>query len=206
MVPDDLRLRVLQALAEADAGDLAMTSLLDPPQVPEIQVALSNGSVEALVYLVPASEACDGVALVVPATGTVQALPLPGLRIAGATPVARYLEAYEERRTAQPGAKDAAVARWQGTLDDVCEWAWLAAVRHIIRHCATWDLARPVRLALVPLGALALVPWHAANARVGAQRRYAIQDAVFSYGASARLLCRSLLRPVADVQAVIKSD
>lgn len=43
-----------------------------------------------------------------------------------------------------------------------------------------------MRLVLVPCGRLGMVPWHGARGSVAGERRFAVQDAVISYAATAR--------------------
>ena len=83
-----------------------------------------------------------------------------------------------------------AIRDWQQALGDLCEWAWSGAILPILTKLREWDVGPLPRLVLIAGGALSLVPWHAArsgSAEAG-NVRYALQDAVFSYTASARLL------------------
>ncbi|MEU9027317.1 CHAT domain-containing protein [Streptomyces sp. NPDC048383] len=196
-VPSDLRRRVVQALTGEG------TRLLDPPDPAEIGAALRVQGKDALVYLVPAGESCPGTALLVTATGQVHAVPLPRLR-EDAAPLRDYRPAAGGGpRNMEPapghttfGPPPAPPLRDQ--LDRLCAWAWRAAVQPLLE---VMDVpARPgrvPRLVLVPMGALGLVPWHAAYAEQGRGRRYAIERAEFSYAASARLLCEVGARPPA---------
>ncbi|MEV6524645.1 CHAT domain-containing protein [Longispora sp. NPDC051575] len=86
----------------------------------------------------------------------------------------------------------------EGALEPLCDWAWQAAMGPLLAHCRGLDLPRVPRLALVPMGELGLVPWHAARTRHATGptgHRYALHDAVISYAASARLLVDVLGRP-----------
>lgn len=192
--PGDLRRRVVLALTEA------RVRLLDPPDPEEIGAALRAQDKDALVYLVAATADCPGTALVVTNRGDVHEVPLPGLR-ADAGPLRDY----------QPGG--AAVPRDMGPvpdhgstrpapapplraqLDRLCSWAWRAALRPLLGMFGVPDRpGRVPRLVLVPMGALGLVPWHAAFADGSTGRRYALQEAEISYAASARLLCEVAAR------------
>lgn len=66
---------------------------------------------------------------------------------------------------------------------ELLDWAWTAVVGPLLDAVATPGTPR---LVMVPLGALGMIPWHAA--RDAARSRYACQDAVFSYIASGRQL------------------
>ncbi|MET9604372.1 CHAT domain-containing protein [Streptomyces sp. NPDC006512] len=196
-VPSGLRRRVVLALTEGD------DRLLDPPGPEEIGAALRTQHKDALVYLVPGSESCPGTALVVTTAGTVHEVPLPLLR-EDAAPLREYrpADAGEARDIeavpgyGRPAPAPAPPLRVQ--LDRLCAWAWKTAVQPLLD---VFDVpARPgrvPRLVLVPMGALGLVPWHAAFAEEGRGRRHAIERAEFSYAASARLLCEVAARPPA---------
>jgi tetratricopeptide (TPR) repeat protein len=200
-IPSDLRYRVLRALGAGEllgaggdepAGD---GTLLVPPRVDRIRAALREVGADALAYLVPAGDHLDGCALVVPADGPVDHLPMPDLDIAPGGPVDDYLRARDNaaraRRTGTAGDGSAAARNWESALDRLCEWAWKAGTGPLLRHMAGTTAGRPARLVLVPVGLLGIVPWHAAVVpeAAGARPRYAVQQAVFSYAASARLLC-----------------
>ncbi|WP_326736042.1 CHAT domain-containing protein [Streptomyces sp. NBC_00464] len=206
-VPSALRRRVLTAL-RADATE-AGDRLLDPPGIAAVAEALRALDRDALVYLVPQSEDGGGAAVVVTATGEVHALPLHGLS-EQAAPLADYAPASGGARDLGPvpgapaGPGPAAAAAVGGTelrrrLDRLCGWAWYAAVRPLLdAFSAPGRPNRLPRLVLVPMGRLGLVPWHAAYRTAdGGRRRYALQDADFSYAASARLLCEVAARPAA---------
>ncbi|WP_369035018.1 CHAT domain-containing protein [Streptomyces adonidis] len=82
-------------------------------------------------------------------------------------------------------------------LDRLCGWAWYAGTRPLLDVFATAS-GRVPRLVFVPMGALGLVPWHAAWAEdEDGRRRYALEEAEISYAASARLLCDVAARPQA---------
>lgn len=204
-IPDDLRLRALRALrtpaaplaAAADAPTAPLASD-ETIQVGEIPTALTSLGADALVYLVPAG-AGAGAAIVVPVTGPVETISLPGLDAGPDSPVSRY---------AGPAhaARDADAARPSPTatsLDELCRWAWDAAIGPLIQRTRRWHLLRPARLVLVATGALGLVPWQAAHTTAAGQRRYALGDLVISYAVSARMLCRIASRPRREVGAAL---
>lgn len=207
-VPSSLRRRVLAALTAADAPQVA---LLDPPAPEEIGRALRAVGKDALVYLVPASDDVAGTAVVVTSGGAVHAVPLPTLT-EEAAPLKEY--APTGRRTREPVtapapgrdlgpvpgfASEALLADapppLRRQLDRLCGWAWYAAMRPLL-EAFEMPRGRAPRLVLVPMGALGLVPWHAAWESGGPRgRRYALQAAEISYAASARLLCQVAARP-----------
>ncbi|MGW8765647.1 CHAT domain-containing protein [Streptomyces sp. NPDC055815] len=210
-IPSPLRRRVLAALTGADG---VHDRLLDPPAVHEIGTALRALRKDALIYLMPASDEHGGTAVVVTSGGDVHTVPLPRL-----TEDAAPLRDFVPRRGAGrdvpetpeaeadagrdigpvPGYGHGArrrAASLREQLDRLCGWAWYAAVRPLFDTFATPG-GRAPRLVLVPMGPLALVPWHAAWADGADGRRYALQEAEISYAASARLLCEVASRPAA---------
>ncbi|WP_405977295.1 CHAT domain-containing protein [Streptomyces sp. NBC_00158] len=193
--PGDLRRRVVLALTEA------RVRLLDPPDPQEIGAALRAQDKDALVYLVAATADCPGTAVVVTSRGDVHEVPLPGLR-ADAGPLRDYRPGGAGARRDMgpaPGhgsARPAPAPPLRAQLDRLCSWAWRAALRPLLGRFDVPDRpGRVPRLVLVPMGALGLVPWHAAFADGSGGRRYALQDAEISYAASARLLCEVAARP-----------
>lgn len=189
-LPSDLRPRVLRALTEGGAG-----RLLDPPGPEEIRAALAACSADALIYLVPEGNERPGMAVIVPAGGRVEVLPLPGLSAGPGSRVVRYAEVYERYRTAPRGLRSAPQQQWRQALDDLSRWAWQAAGEGLLSWAARRWPDRPPRLVLVPMGPLAQVPWHAASRWTGGTRRYLAQDAVVSTAASGRLLGEVVARP-----------
>ncbi|MFD9795200.1 CHAT domain-containing protein [Streptomyces sp. NPDC059070] len=199
LVPSALRGKALAALTGDGAEGAGR--LLDTPAPDEIGRALRGLGKDALVYLVPRSEDGGGVAVLVTSGGDVHAVPLPRL-----TEDAGPLRAYEPLARA---ARDLGpVPGWQAPepppgvplrdqLDRLCSWAWYAAVRPLFDLFVVPDRpGRVPRLVLVPMGALGLVPWHAAWAPdASGARRHAIEEAEISYAASARLLCEVAARP-----------
>ncbi|WP_245239499.1 CHAT domain-containing protein [Streptomyces sp. MZ04] len=197
LIPSALRRHVLAALTgeEAPPGEgTPQDRLLDPPTPAEIATALRTLGKDALVYLVPASDDGGGAAVVVTNGGDTHSVPLPQLR-EDAAPLRTYAPASGGARDMGPVPGYAAPEPPAGQpalrdrLDRLCGWAWYAAMRPLFDAFAL-PPGRVPRLVLVPMGALGLVPWHAAwDQRDGGSRRYALQDAEISYAASARLLC-----------------
>jgi hypothetical protein len=174
-VPDDIRAKVFAALA----GSAAEQRLLTPPTVTEIAGALEETGADVLAYLVLPAGGAHGHAVLVraadrsslrPAVPEIVPLPLLGDEV---------LEAYSQ-----------AIGDWRRALEDLCEWAWSAAILPILNKLHSWGIRQPPRLVLIAGGRLSLVPWHAARSgsRESGPVRYALQDAVFSYAASARQL------------------
>lgn len=188
-LPAALRHDVLTALIEA-------SDILDPPSLPEIRQALRTLDADALVYLVPApAPGQPGWAVIAPAHGSPSSVALMNLQVDDDDDVERFLAALTDRDLQPPRPR----ANLVGDLDMLCEWAWRAAIRSIVEDVLPTlpvpTSGRPYRLVLVPMGKLALIPWHAARRKDG---RYAVQDVAFSIAASARLLCRSAAQaPVA---------
>jgi len=186
--PTELRREIVTRLA-GEPGTIA-----DPPPAHEVRAALSALSADALVYLVPGDDGV-GAAVVVPARDAPTWLPLPQLTVGTSTVVERHLA---DAFTRDAPFRDFLVdepprSKWTGTLEEVCAWAWPAAIgplldQHLPLH---HGLSGTPRLVLVPMGALARVPWHAAYTTEQGRRRYAVQRAVLSYAVSARMLCDS---------------
>ncbi|MEV6344824.1 CHAT domain-containing protein [Actinoplanes sp. NPDC051851] len=191
--PDDnLRVRALHALT-------AGSEVFGTPEPDEIRHALTATGSDALVYLVPAGEACAGMAVVVPVAGPVAVLPLPDLD-PGQVPMLRGSASVVR----DPGPSSS-VARdlgpdhgddGDGALDRVCRWAWRACMKALVEYAGGWRLRRPARLVLVPTGMLGRVPWHAARHDDHTGRHYAIERLVVSYHVSARMFCATAGRPL----------
>jgi tetratricopeptide (TPR) repeat protein len=220
-VPSELRHRVLaQLTGPASRERQPQGRLLDPPSLAEIGSALRALGRDALVYLVPAlrplppppgmmpgrwSNASPlpwGAAVVVTADGEARRVVLPRLA-EDAEPLRAYAPTAGPNRDLGPvtgvGATPEGVP-FRERLDRLCRWAWDAAMRDLLAEFAPLRRARrrQPRLAVVPMGVLAAVPWHAAW-RPGGEggRRYAFAEAEVSYAASARLLCEVAARPAA---------
>jgi hypothetical protein len=205
-----VRSRALDALARSIPG---LRLLATPEAWGLASTVWAHGS-DALVYLLPASPEGPGRAVVVRHQEAVEHLDLPGLVTDDGSPLARYTAA---RRVlaARPGSDNLDVyadpdgQRWLASLDELCTWAWDAAVGPLLGHLARWGLHRPPRLVIIPTGALGAVPWHAARRPHPDGRggwRYGCEDAVLSYAASGRLLgdaVRRTIRPPAAEPAFV---
>ncbi|MGV9697429.1 CHAT domain-containing protein [Streptomyces sp. NPDC003470] len=205
-VPVDLRRTVVAALAGVPlrddgtpaAGPGEGTSrLLDPPDAHERRAALQTLGADALVYLMPGDE-LDGAAVVVPARAPATWLRLPYLNTSRAAALDGFLTDAARGTTARDAAdRDSALRdariKVPRVLDDLCEWAWDAAIGPLLAD-SRLELPRdrPARLVLIPVRELVRVPWHAARTRAAdGTWRYAMERAVFSYAPSARLLCET---------------
>ncbi|MBK3384171.1 CHAT domain-containing protein [Streptomyces sp. DEF147AK] len=189
-VPSALRRRVLDALAaHGGSGD----RLLEPPSPDAVAAALRRAGHDALVYLVAGGQGRGGHALVLTRKGELHTLRLPRLN-EDAPPLRAHLDAQQHAARdlgPAPAATPPPGPAPRRTLDDLAAWAWPTAVGPLLAELA--PAGRPPRLVLVPMGALGVVPWHAAWTGKG-RRRYALQEAEFSYAASARLYCESAAR------------
>jgi CHAT domain len=190
-IPSLLRRQVLSALHETPAG----YQLLSAPRLVELADALRLADADAFVYLIPPDQA-PGCALLLGADGGLDHVPLPGL--SDTTPLDDYDDAY---RAATGGGwtGDARLA-WQQALAALCDWAWDAAIGPVLYRLGQQLLSgqptsRAPRVALIPVGRLGVVPWHAARTTGADDRqRYAVEDAVFSYAASAGQFARASRR------------
>ena len=202
-VPDDVRARAFAALA----GSPAEQRLLNPPTVTEMADALTKIGADVLAYLVPPLAGSRGHAILVraadPRCADREAAEIVPLRFLSG----EALEAYNQAHSAMSGEQTAmddleatrsqAIRDWRQALGDLCEWAWSGAILPILSKLREWKVGQLPRLVLITGGALSLVPWHAArsgSAEAGTTR-YALQDAVFSYAASARQLVETACRP-----------
>ena len=200
-IPGDLRSRVLAALRTGGPD----RRLLAAPPVADIASTLRAAGLDALAYLVPVSGAVRGRAVIVAADGTAREFPLPDLAAGPGTAVARFACAdHEFRATRLPaaGLDDLAAARrFMRELDSICEWAWAAAIGPLLAQLTAVGparaagQARPLRVALIPIGILGLIPWHAARRGEPGQVRYACEDVIFTTCASARQLIEAVGRP-----------
>ncbi|MFY1634764.1 CHAT domain-containing protein [Solwaraspora sp. WMMB335] len=203
--PADLRRQVIAAVAGVGLDDAgvplgrpadATTRLLDPPGPDEVRAALAALDADALVYLVPGEDRA-GAAVIVSAGEAPTWCKLPELSIAGgeferlAAGMAGHAEDVRSRRGPAPAVREMLATGAAHPLDAVCEWAWRAAIGPLLALGPGRAAGRPLRLVLVPMRELASIPWHAAYRLVDGRRRYAIEDAVFSYTVSARLLCET---------------
>jgi hypothetical protein len=195
-IPPDLRGRALAALRTGAAD----RRLLAAPSVADIARTLRAARLDALAYLIPASAATRGRVIVVAADGTARECPLPGLAVGPGTAVARFASADHEFRATRTPAADAddvaAVRRFRSELDGICEWAWDAAIGPLLGQFRPAGRGPgPLRVALVPIGILGLVPWHAARRAGPGTPRYACADVIFTTCASARQLMEAASRP-----------
>ncbi|MEO3756059.1 CHAT domain-containing protein [Streptomyces sp. B6B3] len=199
--PSSLRRQALAALS-AGSGTGAR-DLLGTPDVAELTAGLAASGADALVYLLPGkgfSPHIPGRAVVLrPGAAAPTVLPLPLLLSPGSHSLERYLNAASARfqtatDAASPDSSQAASeADWQAALDDLCDWAWPAAIQPVL--AALERLGRPPRIVLIPCGPLGVVPWHAARKTVPlGGYRYACQDAVFSYAPSGAQFLRAMAR------------
>lgn len=196
-VPLELRGRVLRQLQKSDAG-----RLLDPPDLDQISELLTEQGLSALVYLVPNLAEHPGMAVVVAPGQPIEVVPLPGLSVDEGSPVASYEQACEAVSSAG-AVTDPAHLEWRERLAELCEWAWQAAGERLWQLCGSrWPSQTP-KLALVPVGQLARVPWHAARRSVGAGYRYLAEDVAISTAPSARLLCEVASRPAAASRSAV---
>ncbi|MEV4973525.1 CHAT domain-containing protein [Streptomyces scopuliridis] len=211
-VPSELRRRVLAVLTGPDETGQPQDLLLEPPSPALIGEALTAVHADYLVYLVPGYEARPGAAVVVTAAGRVGSLPLPLLR-EDAAPLRAYDAAPLAARDMGPvpdganpyggdpygGDPYATAARTpRKQLDRLCGWAWYAAMKPLLEGLGVGEAPGepPPTFVLVPMGALGVIPWHAAWESLAAGgRRYAVEAAGISYAASARLFCEVAGRP-----------
>jgi len=183
-VPDDLRARVLGVL---DLRTPARVSTTD------IRAGLAATGADALVYLVPSSEEQPGAAVIVPAVGAPSMLTLPGLITGPGSRLARTAAGVRDAGPVdEPGGDEPG-----GGPDELCAWAWTAAMGPLLRRGGLR------RLVLVPTGPLSSVPWHAAFHTAGDRRRYAVEEAVISYAVSGRAFVESAREPARTVKSVL---
>ncbi|WP_225631607.1 CHAT domain-containing protein [Streptomyces solaniscabiei] len=221
-VPDGLRRLVLEAFA----GGAAEKRLLAAPGPARVAEALRRLDSDALVYLVPGEGRAPGHAVAVTSAGDVHALPLPGLTALGQGPLdvyARSLRAFQDanREESRPAPRHPRVMHekyrrtllrleqeWHLALDGLCSWAGETVMAPLLAAADGWWPGRTARLVLAPVGALGIVPWHAARCPVPSAgglppgRKgpvYACERAVLSSCASARQLVEVADRTRAEV-------
>jgi hypothetical protein len=199
------RATALTALRETTAG----SALLSAPIGEQTAITMVGTRFDAVVYLVPPTGPASrtGHAILVrPTFGQVEVVGLPGLAEAGGqAPLAAYLAALdsalagydpelanEDGFRGQPGGQ-----AWAGALDNLGRWAYARIMGPLLDHVRGWSLGRLPHLALIPIGELAAIPYAAAwtDGPAGGDRRYAIDETVLSYAASARLLGETARRP-----------
>ncbi|MDT0445433.1 CHAT domain-containing protein [Streptomyces johnsoniae] len=203
----DLRRRVFEVLTGDGGEPSTRQALLDPPEPEEIARALRATGADALVYLMPATADGGGAAVIVTAHARVGSMPLPRLS-EQAAPLRAYGPAGGGARDLGPLTAAPPGPTLRRQLDRLCSWAWYAAMDPLLDALAP-EVAggRPPKLVLVPMGALSVVPWHAAWGPAGeGGRRYAVEAAEISYAASARLLCEVAARapaPPGDAALIV---
>ncbi|MFG2068228.1 CHAT domain-containing protein [Micromonospora tulbaghiae] len=218
LVPGELRREVIAALAgigitedgtTTAAPDAATTRLLAPPDLDEMRAALTALGADMIVYLMPGDEK-SGAVVMVPRAEPPSWFPLATLSKQGRAGFDAFLTATtagsRASRVAVAGSWSATAGTARKTLDDVCDWAWTAAIGPLLERCPQPADGRAPRLVLIPMGELARIPWHAARRRTDRGLRYAIEDALFSYAPSARLLCDLAWRapvPLSDSGLVV---
>lgn len=201
------RAAALNALRETMGGSM----LLSTPIGEEISVTLAATPFDAVVYLVPSagpdSAGLTGQAILVrPANGEIEVVELPELSgPERATPLDAYLAALDRALAEfdpdvdnEDGFRGGRAGQaWTGALDEVGRWTYACIVEPLLRQISKWSLGHLPHLALVPLGQLAAIPYAAAwtDGPADGGRRYAIDDVILSYAASARLLGETARRP-----------
>lgn len=191
----DLRHAVLAALTGPNAASADEQPVLDPPDLNEVRAALQCAGADVLVYLLPGDAHGPGTAVLVPRDKAPYHLTLPRLTVRDGGPVHRHLAALGTRDVVAAASAPERTRHWRAALNDLCDWSWSAVIGPLLRDIGGWGLGRPPRLVLVPVGELATVPWHAARVHPG---HFAVQEAVFSYAPSARILCDCVWRTSVD--------
>jgi hypothetical protein len=206
------RIAAINALWDTDRGG----TLLATPRAEEISVMLAGTTFDAVVYLVPpvapdqaGSDDADlpGHAVVLrPVLGQITVLDLPGLADLSGTPLEAYLAAldnalaaYDPRARHDGGFRSGPQGQaWADAVESLGAWTYSQVMGPLIEHARGWPLDHLPHLALIPLGKLAAIPYAAAwtgDPASPSGRRYAIDDVVLSYAASARLLGEVARRP-----------
>jgi hypothetical protein len=209
------RAAALNALRDTPSGH----ALLSTPIGEEISVTLPGTPFDAVVYLVPptapdspgltsalATGRTGQAILIRPVFGQIEVVELPELTGLGrGTPLDVYLAAldralaeFDPRSGHVDGFRSGPAGQaWATALDEVGRWAYACIMEPLLKHVRGWPLDHLPHLALIPLGGLAAIPYAAAwtDSTPDGERHYAIDDAVLSYAASARLLGETARRP-----------
>lgn len=211
--PEDVRNEALQVLGRSVRGLMLQASTVST--VGDISVAVWTAGVDAVVYLLPPNGNGDPArALIVHAPEGVEQLPLAAFTPDDDEVLAGYRAAYA--RAFAPAADgpvrtdedvETAVADWRCELRSLGEWAYARVMGPLLEHLRGWGLLRPPRIVLVPMGTMAAVPWQAAWTRAAdGSVRYAVEELVLSYAASARQLADAGRRerlPLKDSPALV---
>jgi CHAT domain-containing protein len=190
----------------------AAARLLEPPSMHEIRAALGALGMDALVYLVP-GDTTNGAAVVIPVGDEPGWALLPSLNQQSFTEFERFIVECGRSAMRSGGQRDAFPEAELGpgsissAVDEVCDWAWQAAIGPLLESHLDAPSDRPVRIVLVPVRELSRVPWHAARFRdANGHTHHALERAVFSYAASARMFCESAWRrdvPVGNAGLIV---
>ena len=198
----------------ADGG-----SLLSTPIGEGISLTLVGTPFDAVVYLMPPAapdsagagtdhgpEPMGHAMLIRPVFGQIEVVPLPGLAGLGSgTPLDAYLVAldralsgHDPRAANDEGFRSGPAGKdWADELENLGQWTYATIMAPLLEHIRGWSLDHLPHLALIPLGELATIPFAASwtDRTPRGERRYAIDDAVLTYAASARLLGEVARRP-----------
>jgi CHAT domain-containing protein len=145
------------------------------------------------------------------AGGQVRWQELPELIVGPDSMIGGYLRAHHALLA--PGGTPDDRDAWRDTLEQICQWAWTAAMGPLRSALARIHSARRARVVLVPVDALCVVPWHAAypaedQGLPPSERRYALDAVTFSYAASGALMSRIARRspPVLGSSVLLVGD
>ena len=142
----------------------------------------AGASTSAIVYLM--SGPADGLALMVRNGKPVEIIELPDLTDWALTArMSTYLEAYRSLPS-----DDLEAPRWLSVLDNLTGWLGTAVGLPLLSGLKAAGMERAT---LIPMGALGLLPLHAAWVEVSSQetdRRYMLDDLLISYAPNARAI------------------
>lgn len=207
LIPSTLRRRALKALSPHKGG--GVQDVITSPTMRQLGEVAAAAGLDALVYLVPGQNGSGYALLIRPTNQSPVICPLPHLNLSEPA-LQRYLDTAAARsQLANQGTdqrqRNTAEEAWRQALEELCDWAWPAAVGALLNILAP---AKPPRIVLVPCDRLGVVPWHAARRRDAETGivRYACQDAIFTYAPSALELMRAASRkrlPLAERQVLV---